>query len=89
MNKLPQKLPEVQHLPVSHILPVYPELQLQVYPLTRSKHSPCTQGELAHSSLSMKSKQGKKLSALLFALNLSQSLVYLNQNKIRTQWNIN
>ena len=39
-------------LPISHSLPVYPDIQLQTYPLIRSVQRPCKQGELEHSSIS-------------------------------------
>ena len=40
------------YLPVEQSTPVYPALQLQLYPLTRSPQVPCAQGLEAHSFIS-------------------------------------
>lgn len=42
------------YLPILQRIPIYPGKQLHTYPLTRFEQEPFTQGELEHSSISLK-----------------------------------
>ncbi len=55
------------YIPVSQWSPVYPGTQLQVYPLTRSLHTPLfKQGSLAHSSISCKIRDNSLSHLIIF-----------------------